>query len=100
LNCKSAALNQLSYAGVPHTKAVFSELIKCSSRPISRAAVHAVSQEREIRRVEVLEIIADNLKKRGWSLGWISAVDSQDEQSGLLAHTATENVSLCTPMKS
>ena len=23
------------------------------------------------------EIIADNLKKRGWSLGWISAVDSQ-----------------------
>jgi hypothetical protein len=23
------------------------------------------------------EIIADNLKKRGWSLGWVSAVDSQ-----------------------
>jgi hypothetical protein len=23
------------------------------------------------------EIIAHNLKKRGWSLGWISAVDSQ-----------------------
>jgi len=22
------------------------------------------------------EIIADNLKKRGWSLGWVSAVDS------------------------
>ena len=31
LNYKSAALNQLSYAGVPHTKAVFSELIKSSS---------------------------------------------------------------------
>jgi hypothetical protein len=30
LNYKSAALNQLSYAGVPHTKAVFSELIKSS----------------------------------------------------------------------
>jgi hypothetical protein len=29
-NYKSAALNQLSYAGVPHTKAVFSELIKSS----------------------------------------------------------------------
>jgi hypothetical protein len=28
LNYKSAALNQLSYAGVPNTKAVFSELIK------------------------------------------------------------------------
>jgi hypothetical protein len=23
------------------------------------------------------ELIADNLKKRGWSLGWVSAVDSQ-----------------------
>jgi hypothetical protein len=23
------------------------------------------------------EIIADNLKKRGWSLGWVSAIDSQ-----------------------
>jgi hypothetical protein len=31
LNYKSAALDQLSYAGVPHTKAVFSELIKSSS---------------------------------------------------------------------
>ena len=31
LNYKSAALNQLSYAGVPHTKAVFIELIKSSS---------------------------------------------------------------------
>jgi hypothetical protein len=27
-NYKSAALDQLSYAGVPHTKAVFSELIQ------------------------------------------------------------------------
>jgi hypothetical protein len=23
------------------------------------------------------EIIADNLKKAGWSLGWVSVVDSQ-----------------------
>jgi len=23
------------------------------------------------------EVLADNLKKAGWSLGWISAVDSQ-----------------------
>jgi hypothetical protein len=23
------------------------------------------------------EIIADNLKKRGWSLGWVSAIDSE-----------------------
>jgi hypothetical protein len=24
-----------------------------------------------------LEIIADNLSKAGWSLGWVSAIDSQ-----------------------
>jgi hypothetical protein len=27
--------------------------------------------------VKYWEIIADNLKKRGWSLGYLSAVDSQ-----------------------
>jgi hypothetical protein len=27
--------------------------------------------------VKYWEIIADNLKKRGWSLGWVSAVDCQ-----------------------
>ena len=29
------------------------------------------------------EIIADNLKKRGWSLGWVSALDLAGERSGL-----------------
>jgi hypothetical protein len=29
-----------------------------------------------IRRVKYWEIIADNLSKAGWSLGWLSAVDS------------------------
>ena len=29
------------------------------------------------KRMKYWEIIADNLKKRGWSLGWVSAVDSQ-----------------------
>jgi hypothetical protein len=28
-------------------------------------------------RVKYWEIIADNLKKRGWSWGYVSAVDSQ-----------------------
>jgi hypothetical protein len=47
------------------------------------------------------EIIADNLKKRGWSLGWVSAVDSEGEQSGLLTRIAeTESVSLRVRMKS
>jgi hypothetical protein len=27
--------------------------------------------------VKYWEIIADNLKKGGWSLGWVSAIDSQ-----------------------
>jgi hypothetical protein len=30
------------------------------------------------------EIIAENLKKTGWSLGYVSAIDSQGEQPGLL----------------
>jgi len=29
-----------------------------------------------IRRVKYWEIIADNLSKAGWSLGWVSAIDS------------------------
>jgi hypothetical protein len=28
--------------------------------------------------VKYWEIIADNLKKRGWSLGYVSAVDSKE----------------------
>jgi hypothetical protein len=30
-----------------------------------------------MRRVNYWEIIASNLKKRGWSLGYVSAIDSQ-----------------------
>jgi hypothetical protein len=40
LNYKSAALNQLSYAGVPYTKAAFSNLIKGCDDPISRTTTH------------------------------------------------------------
>jgi hypothetical protein len=29
-------------------------------------------------RVKYWEIIADNLKKAGWSLGWVSAIDSNE----------------------
>jgi hypothetical protein len=29
--------------------------------------------------VKYLEIIAHNLKKSGWSLGWVSAIDSQGQ---------------------
>jgi hypothetical protein len=41
------------------------------------------------------EIIADNLSKAGWSWGYVSAIDSNGERSGLLRHIATtESVSL------
>jgi hypothetical protein len=30
-----------------------------------------------MRSMKRWEIIADNLKKAGWSLGWVSAVDSE-----------------------
>src|SRR5262249_61780318 len=49
LNYKSAALNQLSYAGVPHTKAVFREFIKslslteCSTRQFRRTTLLSVT---------------------------------------------------------
>jgi len=47
------------------------------------------------------EIIADNLHKAGSSLGWVSAVDFEGEQSGWLMHIAAmESGSLCVPMKS
>jgi hypothetical protein len=46
------------------------------------------------------EIIADNLKQAGWSLGWVSALDCEREQFGLLTRIATtESGSLCEPMK-
>ena len=33
--------------------------------------------ERHYTQVKDWEIIADNLSKAGWSLGWVSAVDSR-----------------------
>jgi hypothetical protein len=47
------------------------------------------------------EIIADNLKRRGWSLGWVSALDSQGRMTGLpMRIAAAGSVSLCVRMKS
>jgi hypothetical protein len=46
------------------------------------------------------EIVADNLSKRGWSWGWVSALDSQARTIWIAAAIATtESVSLCAPMK-
>jgi len=46
------------------------------------------------------EIVADNLSKAGWSLGWSQPLIPKAEQSGLLTHSATtESVSLRVRMK-
>jgi hypothetical protein len=45
------------------------------------------------------ETIADNLKKGGWSLGYVSALIVTGAQSGLPTRTVTtESGSLCTRM--
>jgi len=36
-----------------------------------------VSDQLLAKESELMEIIADNLKKAGWSLGWVSALDSE-----------------------
>jgi hypothetical protein len=38
--------------------------------------------------VKYWEIISDNLRKAGWSLGYVSAIDS-DGRTSLMTHTAT-----------
>jgi hypothetical protein len=44
-------------------------------RAISRCTLP--DKRRIMFRVKYWENIADNLKKRGWRLGWVSAVDSE-----------------------
>jgi hypothetical protein len=46
------------------------------------------------------ESIADKLSKAGFSLGWVSALDLEDERFGLWTRMATESVSSCVLMKS
>jgi hypothetical protein len=47
------------------------------------------------------EVVADNLKKAGWSLDWVSAWILNGERSGLPTRIAAmESVSSCEPMKS
>jgi hypothetical protein len=45
------------------------------------------------------EVIADNLKKAGWNLGWCQPLIVRGKQSELLMPTPMKNVSLCTLMK-
>jgi hypothetical protein len=43
--------------------------------------------------VKEWEIIADNLSKAGFSLGWVLAIDSQGRTLFIVDRIATENVS-------
>jgi hypothetical protein len=44
-------------------------------------------------------MIADNLKKAGWSLSWSQPLIPRGEQSELLTRIATESVLSCGRMK-
>jgi hypothetical protein len=46
------------------------------------------------------ELIAGGISKVRWGLGYVSAVDSDGERSGLLTHIATESGLLCIRKKS
>jgi hypothetical protein len=47
------------------------------------------------------EIIAENLKKRGWSLGYVSAIDFEGRTIWIAdAHRDDGKRMLCAPMKS
>jgi len=45
------------------------------------------------------EIIADNLHKAGWSLGWVSAVDREGGTIWIVDAHGTDSVSSCARMK-
>jgi hypothetical protein len=48
--------------------------------------------------VKYWEIIARNLRKAGWSLGWVSAIDSEGRTIWIVERIVTESVSSCTRM--
>jgi hypothetical protein len=65
------------------------------------AWLHVLADNPAETRVNYWEIIARNLKKRGWSWGCVSTVDSNGRQCSLRTRIAmTESVSLCVRMKS
>jgi hypothetical protein len=47
-----------------------------AARSCNFAVAVSKAKEAESNRVKYWEIIAENLKKRGWSLGYVSALDS------------------------
>ena len=58
-------------------------------------------KEPEPALMKYWEIIADNLKKAGWSLGWVSAIDLEGQTIWIAdAHRGNGNVSLRERMKS
>jgi hypothetical protein len=68
-----------------------------------RERIIAVWRAKETKSgcVKYWEIIADNLKKRGWSLGWVSAVDSEGRTISIAeAHRPAESGLSCAQIKS
>src|SRR2546423_11673195 len=60
----------------PHAKIVIT--VNTAPKKVERAASANDNRKGDDSGVKrYREIIADNLKKRGWSLGWVAAVDSQ-----------------------
>jgi hypothetical protein len=57
-------------------------LIPCSIRS---GAIRASKNSARKSSREALEIIADNLKKVGWSLGWVSAVNLEGRTIWIVA---------------
>jgi hypothetical protein len=77
-------------------------LLQTLARKKEGRAAFANDDPENARRVKYYwEIIADNLKKASWSLGYVSAIDSQGRTISLLTRIATtKSVTLCARMKS
>jgi hypothetical protein len=76
LNTEKVPLGEC--CAISETCEMFTFLMALTIRGRSYHFVIAVGRAKEAESLGVRywEIIADNLKKRGWSLGWVSAVDS------------------------
>jgi hypothetical protein len=68
----------------------------------SNLSLPGVEQKSHNRRgVKDWEIVADNLSKAGWSLGWVSALDCQGRTIWIVdAHRDDGKRLLCAPRRS
>ena len=69
-------ISEIAFAVGFQSLSQFNRVFKKAIRKIA----DPISQAPPTRGVKYWEIIADNLSKAGWSLGWVSAVDSEGRQ--------------------